>query len=217
MTATPRHNKLLLVEGQDDLYAIAKFMGKHIAWPKDIPPVKIEAVGSAGELLLDVTIPLRLKSSEVQILGVIVDSDDVHLKRWNRLHQLVKPSFPHIPDHLPSGGAVVSNTAGKRILILLMPYNKSFCMLETFMKDLIPPEKSRLWKYAVKAAKASRKIGAPFTAHHLDKACIHTWLAWQEPPGERFGTAILQNILNAHSNNPCTGQFVAWFRKLYDV
>src|ERR1700749_3253820 len=96
--------KHLLVEGHDDLYAIAHLMGKHISWSdkKEDAPVKIVVCGSDEEILESV--PIRLKANDFEIMGIVIDADDNSGGRWNRLHSLCKPFFPNIPDALPQDG-----------------------------------------------------------------------------------------------------------------
>jgi hypothetical protein len=177
--------------------------------------VRIEPRGGVENILDQHTIPLRLKSPEVQILGVVIDANDDFSGRWRRLHQLLIPFFPDVPYDMQSEGLIVGNSSGKRVGVWIMPDNRSRGMLETFLQVLIPNEFAAVWDHAKVSVAEARKCGAPCTDKHLDKAHIYTWLAWQSPPGERFGTAILKNILDAKSEK--AAQFVDWFRKLYEL
>jgi hypothetical protein len=187
--------KCLLVEGEDDLYAIAELMEQHISWPnkKEEAPVRIESRGGIENIIDIDTIPLRLKSPGVQILGIIVDANDDFERRWKRLKELCRPTFPTLPDELPATGLLCDNSSGKRLGIWIMPDNQSHGMLETFPPVLVPTKSVELGEFAQASVAEARKKGATYKNKHLDKAHIHTWLAWQDPPGERFGTAILQN------------------------
>jgi hypothetical protein len=41
----------------------------------------------------------------------------------------------------------------------------------------------------------------PFRQSYEMKACIHTWLAWQEEPGTPLGRAITNRYLDASKSN----------------
>jgi hypothetical protein len=88
-------------------------------------------------------------------------------------------------------------------------------MIETFCKFLIPDEAATIWQYALSVAGTAKQQGAPFREVHTEKANIHTWLAWQDPPGERMGSAITKKILDP--NAPYAAPFSAWFKRLYEV
>jgi hypothetical protein len=81
---------------------------------------------------------------------------------------------------------------------------------------LVPDEQADLWKYAQSAAVVAKEThGAPFISAHLDKAQIHTFLAWVDPPGENLGRALKRKVLNAKSVRALP--FVKWFRALYEL
>lgn len=210
-----RERKLLLVEGQDDLYAVVELMAKHIEWGNSKPawPVTINAVGSAPEILVPGYIAGQLKSREVEILGILIDANDSFASRWNAIREQCRMAFPGIPDDLPKGGLVLENADSKRVGMWIMPDNSSCGMMETFLRLLIPPDENNLWERARKSVADAVVAGAKCRDCHRDKSNIHTWLAWQDPPGERFGNAILQKILDA--NSPHVAEFVAWFKRLY--
>jgi hypothetical protein len=65
----------------------------------------------------------------------------------------------------------------------------------------------------VASVNAARKSGAPDKDAHLDKARIHTWLAWQDPPGRQLHQAIMERILAPESEN--AQPFIRWFKELY--
>jgi phosphatidylethanolamine-binding protein (PEBP) family uncharacterized protein len=88
-------------------------------------------------------------------------------------------------------------------------------MLETFLALLVRDTDSKLWVHAANSFETARSLGAPCADSHHDKARIHTWLAWQEPPGASFGLALTKRILDPDA--PSASAFVAWLRKLYDL
>ncbi|MDQ3333128.1 MAG: hypothetical protein M3552_21185, partial [Planctomycetota bacterium] len=74
---------------------------------------------------------------------------------------------------------------------------------------------SAVLELAKQAMDDARDAGASWKDAHEAKALIHTWLAWQDPPGQQLHLALLQRILNPLS--PKSKDFIDWFRKLYQV
>jgi hypothetical protein len=96
-----------------------------------------------------------------------------------------------------------------------MPDNRLRGMLETFLAYLVPDTSQPLWQQAVKAFEEAQRLGAPCKVAHTDKAKIHTWLAWQDPPGRQLHNAVMERILDPTS--PYARGFVNWFRLLYNI
>lgn len=203
----------LLVEGKDDLHAIAELMGARVPWgnrPAEWP-VHIKDYDGIENLLSG--IPLQLKSSESEILGIVVDANHEFDARWARIRDRCSSAFPEIPEALPDDGLVLSNAEGRRLGVWIMPDNRSRGMLETFLAQLVPDPGNPSWRYAQYVVGEAKKKGASFEARHRDKAMIHTWLAWQDPPGRPFGTALTCKVLDPTSSG--ASRFVEWFKRLY--
>jgi|GEM_PF-4844196 len=99
------------------------------------------------------------------------------------------------------------------VAILLESSNKLRGMLETFLTYLIPTASEPLWDYAQDAAAVAKQKGAPFRDVQVDKACIHTWLAWQDEPGPQLHQTVMKKILKLQ--HPKAQTFVNWFKGLY--
>jgi hypothetical protein len=207
----------MLVEGQEDKFSIIQLMKHHIDWPEDksLYPVTIELGGSAEEILARGFLTTKLKSSEVDILGVVLDADDNCDERWNRLRALCIGLFPAMPAILPATGLIVDNDDGKRFGAWIMPDNLSRGMLETFLRFLVPEMSEPILLHAKASLSTAREKGAACRECHVDKALIHTWLAWQDPPGESFGRALTRKILDPHA--AAAKPFVKWFSSLYRI
>ncbi|MFN3648665.1 MAG: DUF3226 domain-containing protein [Armatimonadota bacterium] len=54
-----------------------------------------------------------------------------------------------------------------------------------------------------------------FSEPRLRKAELHTWLAWQEEPGQPFGTSITARVLDG--DRPQAREFIGWLRRLYEI
>lgn len=213
----PRERKRLLVEGTDDLYTIAELMGHYIEWPsrKADAPVRIEWRDGVRNILDEDTIPVRLKAPDTQILGVVIDADDEIDRRWQRICTLCAPFFPDVPASLPANGLIVRNPDGKHFGVWIMPDNQKLGMLETFLCYLVPETQTALWRHADRSTAEALHHGATYKGQHSDKARIHAWLAWMDPPGERFGTALLKKVLDARAAS--AAPFVKWFKELYQL
>jgi hypothetical protein len=212
--------KQLIVEGEDDRAVIIHLMRCHIpGWPEDkeSAPVYIDVGRSADQILDPVFIGVKLKQSALKALGLIIDADNNFVGRWQRVKQLLSSHFPSLPTEMPKTGLIVSNHDGLRLGVWLMPDCGSNGMMETFLKFLVPEttDAQVLWQHAENSFEEARTKGSPCRSAHADKARIHTWLAWQDPPGERLGLALRRRILDPKSQHATP--FVTWFKTLYDL
>lgn len=97
-----------------------------------------------------------------------------------------------------------------------MPDNRQRGMLETFLQYLIPPEATALWQHSSEVTQDARVgQGAPYREVHYDKARMHTWLAWQDPPGLNFGDAIKEQCLRP--DVPLAKLFMGWVWRLFEL
>jgi hypothetical protein len=214
--AVPNRKKLL-VEGQDDLYAIVQLMAAHVNWgskPQDWP-VHIEPYGGVEKILASGSISVELKSPKIDTLGIVIDADEDLAARWRRLRSLCESAVPPLPSDLPSNGLITQTNDGKRLGIWIMPDNVSRGMLETFLKFLVPEPEEPIWVRAQEAVSHAIAGGAKCRPLHVDKSNIYTWMAWQDPPGQSLGTALLSRVLDARA--PHAVPFVTWFRNLFEL
>ena len=208
-------SKQLLVEGVDDRGAVIGLMKHHVEWADNKWPVFIDAVGSVEEILDKAYLNTKLKESGLEILGVMIDADDKPDSRWEHIHSICQPLFPSLPDALPKGGLVVDGPTGLRFGLWMMPDCESSGMLESFLRYMVPTHAEPLWNHAKSSFAGAKAIGSSCRDAHVDKAHIHTWLAWQDPPGERLGIAITKKMLDPQAST--AAPFVNWFRELYRV
>jgi len=94
----------------------------------------------------------------------------------------------------------------------LMPDNKNPGILEDFLATLVP-DGDPCWTHAREATAEARRIGAPLLEQHSAKGHLYAWLAWQDPPGMPFGTALTAKCLSHES--PVARDFVAWFKRVF--
>ena len=133
MRIKERFNKKLLVEGNDD---------QHVIWAlcdqfkvnETFDIIDCEGV----ENLFD-QIPVRLKQSNIDTIGIIIDADSDLLMRYNNLKQILNAQGFVLPEFLPKGGLILSELGRISIGIWIMPNNNLNGMLEDFINFLVPP------------------------------------------------------------------------------
>ncbi|NET31784.1 MAG: hypothetical protein F6K19_07250 [Cyanothece sp. SIO1E1] len=208
---------VLLVEGKKDRLVIPYLMEANgVNWgTKQYPAVYIRDYDGYSQLINPIEISTALKASGLVALGLMLDADSNPLARWQNVRAACLKSIPDIPEELPDSGLIHETQAGIRFGIWMMPDNKMRGMLETFLAYMIPDESESLWQYAQEVVTPAKDKGAPFKDIHVDKAHIHTWLAWQDPPGEQLHTAVMAKVLNPQ--HPKAQIFVNWFRNLYNL
>ncbi len=209
--------RVLLVEGQDDLWVIPYLMEHNgVPWEKRGECVpEIEPLDGIDALLKTGVISTYLKASDLEVLGVMVDANDSLTGRWQAIRRECVQAFPNIDDELPLTGGIWNNDDGLRLGVWIMPDNQSPGMLESFLKYLVPNTQAPLWQYAIQTTQDARNHEARYRDVHVDKANIHSWLAWQDPPGVPLHHAVLKKILDPHS--PHARPFVDWFKLLYGL
>ena len=210
--------KRCLVEGKDDLHSVIHLMRAHTPW-NDPPPVKLKSYDGFDKLTADI-VAVEFKEPNLGVLGIVVDADELCKDRWTSVRSLIEPLFQaapqDLPKDLPKDGLIVVHANGIRLGVWIMPNNDSKGMLETFLSYLVPQARRALWDFAIKScAEAKSALQAPFRDAHTDKAKIHTFLAWTDPPGDTFGHNLASKVLDPTS--PAAQPFIQWFMKLYDL
>ncbi len=209
--------RLLLVEGDEDKRVLPWLIERAgVSWgSKKEPVVIIEALDGAENLLAAGVIETYLKQSGLSALGVIVDADEDAAARWQSILARISGRFQNLPKVIPSKGFVVRGDDGPAFGAWIMPDNISRGMLETFLLFLRPNTNLPLQQLSSEVVAQAKRIGAPFSPAHQDKAQIHSWLAWQDPPGAQMHNAIMQGMLRETS--PYLTTFVEWFCLLYGL
>ena len=208
----------LLVEGEEDKRVIPYLMeanGIHWGKTSDTPVVEIKECNGFESMVAADVIETELKASGLEALGIIADANNDAGNRWRSLRNRCRGSFPEIPDKLPAAGLIHESETGLKLGVWLMPDNRSHGMMETFLTYLVPDDSNPVLKHAESARDEARALGATYKNVHADKAKIHTWLAWQNPPGQQLHSAVMQRLLDPCS--PHAAAFVGWFRSLFGV
>jgi hypothetical protein len=212
------HGKRLLVEGNEDKRVIPELIEANgIPWgeTKKKAIVEIESYDGIENMLSHREITAQLKTSGLTVLGLIVDADDNPTARWQQVRNVCLPRIDNLPENLPEEGLIHQTNFGVQFGVWMMPDNKTSGMLETFLAYMIPTGGDRLWNYADEVTTEAKNLGATFKENHTDKAKIHSWLSWQNPPGRQLHNAIMERILDPQ--HPKAEIFINWFKTLYNL
>ncbi len=221
-------NKLLFVEGDDDLYVISTICGFYtvpqtfkirIPENRDIVSTdeEIEKRGGINNVLKAAEFYLIEGSNSMESVGIVIDADTNLEARWQSVSSVLhKAGFENLPALPDENGTIIKQDFLPTFGVWIMPDNKiEKGFLETFLTYLVPdPENNRTWQHAKNSVAALEE--KPFikeNTDHTEKAEIHTYLAWQKEPGKPFGQAITAKYLQAE--NPNCEKFVEWLKRLF--
>jgi hypothetical protein len=212
-----RNPNLLLVEGRDEQYLLPFFMDHYVEWGdrKDDWIVEIKELDGIENLLRPGVIEAESKTPGLKALGVIVDANDSLASRWMRVRERFRRISSNFPNEPVSTGLIHVTPDGLRVGVWIMPDNRSSGMLETFMGFLLSPDRSDLWDLVQASCDRAIEIPDCFSPSHRDKARIHTFLAWIEPPGLSLPHAVLKRAFDVEL--PHALSFARWFMSLYQI
>jgi hypothetical protein len=202
--------KILLVEGSDNEHVL-----RHICGERGVG--KLDEVKPQGDVIrLLENFPVRLKESDVEALGVVIDADTDLAARWQSLSdRLTKAGYESVPVNPAPAGTILAPPADSllpRVGVWIMPDNQTKGILEDFLHFLVPSG-SELFGHVKSSVAAIPEGERRFSQLAEPKAIIHTWLAWQQEPGKPLGTAITAKFLDA--NVAQVDVLVAWLKELF--
>lgn len=204
-------NKVLLVEGVDDKHVVTHLCVHH-GIPESFGIKQLDGIA-----LLLKNLPVEIKGSDVEVIGILVDANADTQGRWDSLRdRLEAASYPSVPASPVDGGFIAEpppNTLLPRVGIWVMPDNSTGGTLEDFLRLLVKEENRPLLEHAQNSIDNIPDGQRLFGANDDTKALLHTWLAWQAEPGRPFGTAIKARYLDA--DLPEAVAFVDWLRRLF--
>ena len=194
-----QNSNVLLVEGKDEQFTLPFFMDEYIAWGDDKKDwvVEIKELDGIENLLKPGLIEAESKTPGLKALGVILDANDSFASRRSRVRERCRKIAAGFPEDLPLGGAIHTTADGLRLGVWVMPDNCSRGMLETFLSFLLIPDRRPLWDLARESCDRASGLAGCYSAAHRDKAHVHTYLAWVEPPGLSLPYAILKRAFDA--------------------
>ncbi len=218
--------KILLVEGRDDREVIYQLLNSYgLGYVTKSKQVEVKEVGGVFNIL-DKALAEIEYSNDLITIGLVVDADSDVMNRWDSIKNKFD-SFKTVPIKPENDGTIFTVTCQDlsevTVGVWLMPNNQSPGMLEDFIRFLVP-DQDKLWQRAQNCVDKISMTELSFDTTKKDvqgkkawstKATLHTWLAWQEYPGQPMGLAITEKFLNAES--PHAKTFIEWFRKLFNL
>jgi hypothetical protein len=214
----------VLVEGKNDKHVIQNLCRRHglpllVQEPDEGMKPRLdedasdEIASGLARLLFRVT--ARLKEPSLEPLGVVLDADLNLFERWQRLRgRLMANGYLAIPEIPVPAGWISADPNLRRIGVWLMPDNQQPGILEDFVATLIPSDDPLRPKATAILSEIEQEQTNRYSIEQRTKALIHTWLAWQEIPGQPMGLAITVRALGHDS--PTALAFIAWLRRLFD-
>jgi len=208
MSNLPRN--VLIVEGSGDIHFLnhllrsrgfeksplaghEKFIVARHGLPESGAVRIIQADGFDG-------IPKALKTEfrpdDLDGIAIVADMDLLVDNRWGSLRGVLDGyGFATLPTLQPKEGLVLAADGNPALGVWLMPDNERAGMLESFACGLVA-EDDPAWIHAHASVDSLPEYPGRFSRErHLDKALLHTWLAWQEEPGCQLGTAVAKSYL----------------------
>ncbi|MDR1555397.1 MAG: hypothetical protein LBS39_05170, partial [Campylobacteraceae bacterium] len=170
--------KKLLVEGNDDQHIILALCKKF-----NIGEV-FDVVDCEGIEKLYKEIPIRLKQSGIQAIGIIIDADDDIKNRYDK----IKKILPSMPSILLEEKSTITIQNGIKVGIWVMPNNNLNGTIEDFISFLVPEDDKLMPIVDLTLENIEKKELNKYSTQYKSKAKIHTWLAWQENPGTPMGS-----------------------------
>ena len=202
--------QVLMVEGPDDEHVV-----KHICGARGLGKIQeIKPYGGIEPLVEGISV--RLRESEIEVVGIVVDADADLEARWQAVvHRLTKAGYEDVPTVPPHDGLVLEAPVGKllpRVGVWLMPNNKAKGIMEDFLAFLVPSG-DELFCYVRRCLEELDPKLRRFSEVKVPKALIHSWLAYQDEPGRPLGQAVSARYLDA--SLPTADVFAGWLTRLF--
>jgi hypothetical protein len=188
----------LLVEGKNDQHVIWALCKQHNLEETFTVETPNRQEGGIDRLLY--SIPVRLKSPGLQALGIVLDADQNLEGRWQALKsRLAEAGYPNLPTMPDVEGLIIHEQAKPTLGVWLMPNNQLPGILENFVAHLIPENDALVPMVETILQDLENRQLNRYPPAKRAKAFIHTWLAWQETPGQPMGQAITAHVLSHNS------------------
>lgn len=206
----------LLVEGKNDQHVVWALCQQHNL-PETFTVERSDQnhqEHSGVEQLLN-SIPVRLKTARLRVLGIVLDADTNAQTRWQAIcGRLAQAGYSNLPASPAPEGVIITQPGKPKVGIWLMPDNQLPGMVESFAANLIPDGDPLVAKARSILDEIENEKLQRYASVHRPKAFIHTWLAWQEISGQPIGQAITAKVLQ--HDHALASRFVNWLLRLFE-
>lgn len=207
--------RVLLVEGKDDQHVLWALLVAHglpdvfsVVRPRDENSPHIDDSGGI-QRLLD-SIPVWLKSTGLERIGIVLDADADLANRWQQVKdRLHSAQIGDVPDGPAASGTIIDCEGGLRLGVWLMPDNQLPGILEHFLAFLIP-DGDRGIAHVDRFLASIPDEDRSFPEIREAKARLHAWLSIQNEPGKPLGQSITARYLDAAAD--VAAPFISWIR-----
>ncbi|HVK56919.1 MAG TPA: DUF3226 domain-containing protein [Burkholderiales bacterium] len=204
--------RILLVEGLDDKCVFYSIFNERQICGRDDVDIKVEE----NKQTLLKNLPVHLKGSNIEALGVVLDADADLENSWLSIYdRLIRAGYEGVPTEPFPSGTVISapeNSLLPRVGIWLMPNNQTTGILEDFLRLLVP-QPNMLFTHAERSIDSIPQELRLFSEVAKPKVLIHTWLAWQRKPGKPLGLSITARFLDP--TLPAADDLVSWLKRVF--
>lgn len=198
----------IVVEGSDDFH----FLFQWLTQANLLSEFCFREATGIDEVLK--LFPVILKESGLVSLAIIIDANSSPSSRWESVRvRLIRFGYEarNIPEEPILSGFVLRQAPLPVVGVWLMPDNAHEGYLEHFVAALID-DQDELWPRAQAVVDELPAESRRFSAGHLAKAKIHTWLAWQREPGIPMGLALRERYFRVEAE--MGRAFQAWLEEL---
>lgn len=188
----------------------------------------IEIIDCEGDNNLLKKLKALMKTAvEDEQIGIILDADkgyenetqdnQAFNQRWQQVKEILKHKYT-IPRKINESGFIsegkndINSLEPFKIGVWLMPDNSRSGMIEDFIIDMIDENAINFAKECVNEAKD--KNITSFKETHHSKAIVHTYLAWQDEPGNHINYCLKPEKI---APQPTADLFVKWFKNLFEL
>lgn len=215
-------DRLLVVEGEEDKKLFQALLRRS---QTDRVEVVCHPAGKGNAIATYcASVAKQTKSSQAQ-LGLVVDADLVAVggsgigKTVADLNAKLMPLGLRPLTKLAGGGFEAGSMQYTRCRfgVWVMPNGEKDGYVENLLVDCIAPAESARFDYAQRQCEAALadapSLGFPVRAHHMVKAELGTWLAWQDPPRMSFAAALERGLFDERGD--VMSSLSAWLKSLY--
>lgn len=212
----------LHVEGKNDKFTIAELVRRHgVDMSEATRPFEILTSDGAGpnkagiDSLLE-SMADAIRNATDRPIGFVVDVDVKTADRWQAICARLREAGLAPPSACPANGyfGKIPHYPHKVGVWLMPDCVMDHGKLEHLLKTLVPAD-DVLWPLAEKVVGDARQLGAAFADTDVDKAVLHSWLAWQREPGVPYGTAINAKFFDHDSQEAIA--FLRWLSGLFNI